>query len=229
MNELFFSKKNVKAESFSGKDIDVFNSMQSEFTDCQFNDMNIKQICFGSGSKKSLFKNCNFDNSVFSAYVPGIARFENCSFKNIKVKDFFAIDIEMVNCIFSGEIKKGFFSGLFKDEKGRIYNREYRDNDFSGLKLKYNGWFSFRNIDLNLNKFPISDDLLLIYDLKSFLEKVKNNADKIEDNGIRRDLLEVLSILSMETLNNQLFLERYGFPENLQYVMNLLFVEKLYL
>jgi uncharacterized protein YjbI with pentapeptide repeats len=117
--------------------------------------MVIESACFGSGKVESIYLDCTFDDSRFSAVTPGIARFERCSFRNVDVSEFLGMGIEMVDCKFSGIIRKGSFNGAvagrYADYLGRTRN-EFRGNDFSAVRL---GDFDFRTgIDLTQQVLP---------------------------------------------------------------------------
>ena len=150
MENIEITNKRVTSKSYSGKSISKFLAVGSEFVNCSFDNMKIKEICFGGGTKQSQYFNCTFDKSVFSSYVPGIARFQNCSFKNVKIKKLFCVDVEMINCVFSGELQQGNFVGIHRNIDGSSSVNEFRGNDFVNLKL---GDVGFIDIDLTLQKF----------------------------------------------------------------------------
>jgi uncharacterized protein YjbI with pentapeptide repeats len=137
--------RRLKLESFAGRKVSKFLAVESEFVECSFEDMEIKDICFGGGASQTRYLNCSFDNSVFSSNVAGTARFENCSFKNVTIKKLFCVKVEFVNCVFTGEITKGNFAGVNDGLDGSSTRNEYIGNDFRGLDLKDVG---FANVDL---------------------------------------------------------------------------------
>ena len=222
MENIEFIKQSVKFKSFSGKEISKFLAVESEFVGCSFEKMKIKNICFGAGDKQSRYINCVFDDSEFSSNVPGIARFENCSFKNIKIKKFFCVDIEMINCRMSGEIIQGNFVGIHRDIDGSISVNEFRDNDFTNLKL---GDVGFIGIDLTAQKLPVGSDFLVILNVEDFLTKVKAEIINIKDLGLSNSISNVISMIEMvnEGGNNQLFVDKRSFPKNLQDAVSVVF------
>jgi len=215
MSEIEIFNKVIKSKVFSGEKLSKFIAAESEFIDCSFEGMNIKDICFGAGIQKTKYINCSFDNSTFSSNVPGVARFEGCSFKNIKIKKFFCVDVEFVDCVFSGEIKQGNFLGVNKPLNGKPKVNEYRNNDFSQLNLVDVGFVS---IDLTLQKFPKNDYLILITDMTKFLLACEIKAKSISDINLYDNAKLVINILSLESEggNNQLLLDLNSFPKRLQ-------------
>jgi hypothetical protein len=103
-----------------------------------------------------VYENCSFDRSVINATAPGNARFINCTFISVDIKVIIALNIEMINCQFSGIIRKGFFNGDVPLSDDRQYlkrqKNKFEGNDFSGCKLCD---FEFRtNIDLDKQVLP---------------------------------------------------------------------------
>lgn len=222
MDNIEVFNQRVSFESFSGKNISKFLAVESEFFNCSFENMTIKDICFGAGEKASRYVNCSFDNSVFSSNVPGVARFENCSFENIKVKKLFCIDIEMIGCRISGEILQGNFVGIHRGVDGSISVNEFHDNDFTKLKF---GDVGFRDIDLVAQKLPTGSDFFVIYDVKSFLVRAKKEAANLNDPNMFDLVSSVLNIMEMESEggNNQLFVDKRSFPKKLQAAVSIVF------
>ncbi|WP_125564211.1 hypothetical protein [Pseudoalteromonas rubra] len=215
MNDIEIFNQRLKSESFSGQKVSKFIAVESEFLDCSFKDMSIKDICFGGGSKQTRYVNCNFDNSKFSSNVPGVARFENCSFKNVKVRKLFCVDVEFIDCVFSGELKQGNFVGIHREIDGTSKTNEYKNNDFSELAF---GDVGFVDIDLSLQKFPHRGALAVITDVSRFLTNAKVEIEKIAEHSMYDDAAKVLTILEMESErgNNQLLVDKLSFPKKLQ-------------
>jgi uncharacterized protein YjbI with pentapeptide repeats len=152
-----FSVENttIKNADYSGSSFDSFTAVNVKFINCNFTSVDFKNVCFGAGLKNSFYENCVFDHASINAIAPGRASFINCSFQNIFIKQIFAFNIEMVNCVVSGVIKKGFFNGEIDKSDYKSLNRKFNrfeGNDFSNAKL---GDFDFRtNICLEKQKLP---------------------------------------------------------------------------
>lgn len=181
MEDIEIFNQIVKSTSFSGKSVSKFLAVESEFIDCQFENMRIKDVCFGAGGKQSRYINCSFDNSVFSSNAPGVARFENCSFQNVKIKKFFCVDIEMINCILSGEIVQGNFVGARHRVDGSMSVNGFHGNDFTDLRLDD---ADFIRIDLTAQRLPVGSDYLIILDAKDFLSKTREGAAHIKGQNL---------------------------------------------
>jgi uncharacterized protein YjbI with pentapeptide repeats len=215
MENIEIIKQNLKSKSFSGKKVSKFLIVESKFVDCSFESMNIKDICFGAGTKKSTYVNCVFDNSIFSSNVPGIARFESCSFKNVTIKKLFGVEIELINCVFSGEFKQGNLVGVFRDVDGSTKRNEFQGNDFTNLEFLD---VAFSDINLTLQKFSRDKGYSVITDVDLFLLKAKELINSIEDFKVFDSANKVISIIELESEggNNQLFIDKNNFPKLLQ-------------
>ena len=156
LNSYFVENETVNKADFSGATFDSFTSVGSRFLNCSFENVIFRSICFGAGTVDSIYENCSFNRATINATAPGNARFINCTFENVDFKTIIALNIEMVNCRFSGIIRKGFFNGEvpFSDDR-QCLNRQtnmFEGNDFSECKLVD---FEFRtNIDLSKQVLP---------------------------------------------------------------------------
>jgi hypothetical protein len=214
MNRIEIVNEKVKSESYSGAIISKFIAVESEFLNCSFENMKIEDVCFGGGIKQTRYVNCSFDNSVFSSNAPGIARFENCSFKNVQIRNFFCVDVDFVNCIFSGEIKKGNFVGVHSDVDGSSKINEYINNNFEGLKI---GDVGFSNIDLTMQTFSLNSTYAIILDVSYLIKIAKSELHNILDQTLYCAVSKVITILEYENeeSNNQMLIDRNSFPDSL--------------
>ncbi len=214
MENIEIFNQHLDDKTFFGKAISKFIAVECEFINCRFENLKIKDICFGAGTKKTRYINCSFDNSTFSSSVAGMARFENCSFKNVKIKKLFCVDIEMVNCIFSGELKKGNFLGVHHDINGNEFINEFHNNDFTDLVL---GDVGFNNIDLLLQKLPNEPRFSVIYDVNNFILRAKSELEKVKGTEVFDSIASVINILELESEggNNHLFVDKNSFPKKL--------------
>jgi uncharacterized protein YjbI with pentapeptide repeats len=117
--------------------------------------MSMTTACFGAGTRQSLYEDCAFDGTKFSAPAPGIAKFVRCTFKNVDISLFHGLEVSMVDCVFSGALRGVVFYGR-RPGRRRLFWRRKNDffgNDFEAASLDD---VVFREaIDLSLQKFPI--------------------------------------------------------------------------
>ena len=155
-NSYYAKSETINKADFSGATFDSFTAVGCRFTECSFENVIFKSICFGAGTVDSTYENCSFNRATINANAPGNARFINCTFENVDIETIIALNIELINCQFSGIIRSGFFNGEVPLSDDRQYlNRQtnmFEGNDFSGCKLVD---FEFRtNIDLSKQVLP---------------------------------------------------------------------------
>ena len=157
---------------FSGKGLESFCAIGSRFEGCSFSRVKIGSAVWGGGRKRSTYLDCSFDGAKFRSIVPGNARFENCKFRDVRIYEFLAHDVELVNCVYSGRIDRGFLNRT-RHRQGRSFFSRRRNqivnNDFSGCDLVD---FTFRGgVDVTLQKLPSGPKDLYLADASSALER----------------------------------------------------------
>lgn len=150
----FLRQKHRNAD-WSGRRFDTFVAVGCVFDSCLFEGCAFQQACFGGGLEDSRYVNCSFDRSTIRAIAPGNARFESCSFMNVEIIDMLCHSIELVNCRFSGVIRRAFFNGEVLGDHapdlGRTRNA-FEGNDFADARFVD---VAFRTgIDLSKQKLP---------------------------------------------------------------------------
>ena len=219
-----FSDFSVKDEvvvggRYYGSKFESFSAVDSLFVECDFRGVNIRQACFGGGRENSTYVECDFDGASIWAASPGVARFEGCSFRNTIFSLLYCMDVEFVGCVFSGEIKKGFFNGRTSDDLrsfgGRHVN-EFHGNDFSECVL---GDISFRSgICLGEQKLPKGEQYIYIYEPDKAISILSRGLDCCS-----RDVASVLlRIIEMDYSSGQgqLFYNKEKFPSKLLPAIN---------
>jgi uncharacterized protein YjbI with pentapeptide repeats len=150
-----FLRKTYKEADWSGQDLNHFVPVGCRFEGCRFDNANLFDVCFGGGMEDSVYINCTFDRSTIRATAAGNARFTSCTFRNVDIQEFFALRVEMVDCEFSGIVRKAYFNGTVPQESAAVLKRTrnvFQGNDFSKAQLID---VAFRTgIDLTLQKLP---------------------------------------------------------------------------
>jgi uncharacterized protein YjbI with pentapeptide repeats len=148
--------KRLTAADFSGQTLDNFVSVGNRFKNCQFTDMKIEYACFGSGGKTSHYEDCSFDGTSIACSTPGCASFLRCTFRNVSIIDFIGLNVSMVDCIFSGRLRKIVFYGADPTSRAWFWRKrnEFRGNDFS--QASFNDVAFREHIDLSKQKLPPS-------------------------------------------------------------------------
>jgi len=154
IKQLMVERKTVSAADFSGQTLDHFVSVGSTFKSCRFEGMRIEYACFGSGRKTSHYEDCSFDGTTIVASTPGYAKFVKCRFLNISITEFFGFNVSMVDCVFSGKLRKIVFYGADPTRRAWLWKKrnKFAGNDFSHARFSD---VAFReHIDLSKQRLP---------------------------------------------------------------------------
>jgi len=162
---------------------------------------------------QSSYVDCCFDGAEIFASNPGNARFQRCTFRNAKIQVFRGLDVEFIDCLFSGVIKKGFFNGTpHRDTVAPPISRaqnEFRGNDFSGAKLLDVGFRT--GIDLRLQRLPKGDDYIYVEEGKKFVQNLPS-LELTEKYGNLFGAIEKILRDKVTQGQQQIFLSIKGFP-----------------
>lgn len=184
---------------FSGKKLDSFCSIGSQFLRCSFRDIHIGDAGWGAGRKQSRYTECCFDGAKFRSIAPGNARFEGCSFRNVRILEFFGVSVEFVDCVFSGHVGKGYLNGTRDHRRFSLFERKTNKivgNDFSECDLRD---FAFRTgIDLNKQKLPSGSRYLYLDDVSAALERATPIIASWNDSETRRLAMILLKTVRMD-------------------------------
>jgi uncharacterized protein YjbI with pentapeptide repeats len=189
LRRLVFENEKVFREDFSGRKLDQFCALGSRFESCTFQRMQIEDASFGAGRQQSLYVDCSFDGSRMYNWG-GRARFVRCSFRNVKLRESFCFNVELIDCIFTGQLKGVVFNGRpLPGQRGilGLKRNEFHGNDFSGAELVD---VDFRTgIDLGKQVLPSGPDYLYLADAKSSLQRARREALDWPASEVRRVVL----------------------------------------
>jgi hypothetical protein len=211
-------------EDFSGRTLLQFSAVSSRFDNCNFTGLVTGQACFGGGFKDSEYVNCVFDNSRFSAPAPGNAKFVGCSFRNVVITDFSCRCVEFIDCVFSGKIVSGIFSGSLAEpywaEIGRSVN-QFHGNDFSGVQFKDISFVG--GVDLSRQVLPRGEQYIYLPDALNTLNKIKASMPNAMLN-YKDDFFRLFSIFEKRINAGQkgLFLNMDAFRRDSAHVLRLI-------
>ena len=113
---------NVEDGDFSGRRLSYLSVVGARLTHCRFERMRIEQAYLGSGGAASTYVGCSFDGSSFDILFAGFARFERCTFRDVNITEWRGETAELVNCVFTGRIKRAIFWGTPAVRPGEAYS-----------------------------------------------------------------------------------------------------------
>jgi uncharacterized protein YjbI with pentapeptide repeats len=166
------SKETVTQGDYSRLRLDKLTIIGSRFVDSRFEDLRVRDMCFGSGRVLSEYLRCSFDRSVMGSTSPGWSRFVECSFKDVELEGWFCHNASFLGCTFTGRLRKCVFFGAPPADSFRAHEQnEYRDNDFSGAELVDVAFR--RGVDLSKQRLPGGPDYIYLPGAATTLERVR--------------------------------------------------------
>jgi hypothetical protein len=194
----------LHGEDYSGRKLMQFCTIGCRLEKCRFVKVSIAtKAQFGSGLEMSEFVECVFDGSRLVG-LGGRSRFVRCSFRDVRGSHWIFNQAELIDCTFSGHLKKAIFSGAVprqsRDDLGRERN-EFRGNDFSAMKLID---VTFRaGIDLALQRLPSGPEYLYLADAEKVIEEARSRAASLPESESRKTALGILNNLADEVKAGQ--------------------------
>jgi hypothetical protein len=191
-------------EDFSRRRFFQFSAVGSRFESCRFERVRIESASFGAGRATSEYLDCTFDGARLRMGPGGFARFVRCSFREVQIRDWFGFAVELVDCTFSGRLRKAFFNGTVPTDQvlaaGRSIN-EFKGNDFSEMDLVD---VSFRTgIDLTQQRLPTGPQYLFVADAMRAVAHARAQVIAWEDLELRQQAMPVLRVLEAEVERGQ--------------------------
>src|SRR5439155_13553556 len=183
----------LQEESFSDKKLVQFSAAGCSLESCRFDGIRIESASFGAGVKTSKYLGCSFNGAHITFGGGNRARFVNCSFQDVDLKNWFSYTTELIDCAFSGKMRKAVFHGTVPERVrasvGRVRN-EFRGNDFSTMDL-YD--VAFRSgIDLTLQKLPSSETYLYIPDARAAVRAARAEVTAWTDLELRQAAMALI-------------------------------------
>jgi hypothetical protein len=154
----------LREQDYSGRELIQFCAISSRLERCCFQRVRITkaEACFGAGREMSEFIECSFDGARIEM-GGGHARFLRCSFRDVDIRNWRGHTLELVDCTFSGRLKRGVFFGAVPPEKQVFLRRdrnEFRGNDFAAMELID---VMFRlGVDLSQQRLPSGSQYLYL-------------------------------------------------------------------
>lgn len=192
-----------------------FTSVGSRFEGCNFKKMRIENASFGAGKETSEYISCNFDGLRVRYMHGGYTRFVRCTFRNVDLREWYAWSTELIDCVFSGRLRGGIFSGTIPEDDQSVVRRrknEFHGNDFSAMRLE---GVDFRGgVDLSQQKLPNGPEYLYLPDAEAAVRRARSDVITWCDLDKRREAMLLVKVLEEEIQNGQkqllLRLEDYG-------------------
>jgi len=211
---IFLERVDMEQVDFSGLNFDLFYAAGSNFVRCDFSDAKFFQLGFGQPQvqkdyrraiavsdpryPQTIYEDCVFRRTRFDPANTwfGSARFIRCLFDRAWLREIFGThSAEFIDCRFVGKIVECNFFGTISDPDtakrvGRTTNA-FRGNDFREADLI---WVGFREIDLDAQRWPESNDYAILRDPPARIEAA---IEKARATLAGDDLNRVVSALAV--------------------------------
>lgn len=210
-DRLVLEHAELEGEDFSNRKFVQISVQASRLADCRFNKVRVESASFGAGRQMSYYIGCSFDGCRIRFGPGGFTRFERCSFRDTDLRDWFCFSVELVDCTFSGRLRRSVFNGTVPEEgrsTARRDRNEFCGNDFSAMELID---VAFRTgIDLRLQRLPSGDRYLYLPDAPVAVRRAQEAAIHYGDPSQRRGIMTFISTLEDELSGgqNQLLLRK---------------------
>lgn len=198
------SGRRLVGADFRNRRLVQFSSDGCRFERCDFGGTVIESASFGAGRQVSEYVGCNFDGAKLRMGPGGYARFVNCSFEKATIEAWFCFAVEVIDCQFSGRLKKVVFNGTVPEQDradaGRVVN-QFDGNDFSRATLIDVGFRT--GIDLSKQRLPEGDAYTYLPDALSAVRRARAAFNAWDDPGLKSAARGVLTVMEEDVAAGQ--------------------------
>ena len=160
-------------QSFDSLSLEAMFVHGSRLKNCSFRDISVRHSAsLGGGKKHSTFQDCVFDGSKFTDLALGRARFIGCSFRDVRILELRSSATDLIDCIFTGEIRKAVINGAADERKWWRRQNRIRGNDFSGARLVHTAFR--RGVDLSRQNLPLDESHFVVADLATAIPSARS-------------------------------------------------------
>ena len=203
-SRIVLEHEDLRDVDLSGRDLIQFSSLGCRFEACRFDKVKIQDGSFGAGGVASEYVDCTFDGARIRFGPGGYARYVRCSFRHVDLRDWFCFAVELVDCTFSGRIRKAFFNGTLPEAERAAAGRErneFRGNDLSAMDLVD---VSFRTgIDLSQQRLPLGPKYVYLPDAAETIRRVRAEVIGWADLEDRAAAMALIKSFQNETAGGQ--------------------------
>ena len=211
---LVIKHESVKGADYSGRKLDQLVTVGARLEGCRFERVRVDDAALGAGGELSEFIDCSFNGARMRLGSGGHTRFVRCSFRDVDLKDWFCFAVELVDCTFSGRLRKAFFNGTVPEHDREVARRKHNEfwgNDFSAMDLID---VAFRTgIDLGRQHLPSGDGYVYLADARAAVARAKSDVIGWQDLEMRQKAMPLIRTLesALEGNQQQLILRRDTF------------------
>jgi len=194
----------LHGENFSRRKLMQFCTIGCRLEACHFDRARIDCAQFGSGKETSEFINCTFDGAQMEMGSGGLSRFVGCSFRDVDLRGWFCFAVELLDCTFSGRLRRSVFNGTPLEEQRALLGRdrnEIHGNDFSGMEFVDVGFRT--GVDLRKQRLPSGPPYLYLEDATAAVGRAWSGIVGWDNLEMRRIALVFVKSLQEEINRGQ--------------------------
>lgn len=198
------SSQDLVGADFRDRRLMQFSSDGCRFERCDFEGAVIESASFGAGRRVSEYVGCNFDGAKLRMGPAGYAQFVDCSFEKTTIEGWFCFAVEVIDCRFSGRLKKVVFNGTVPSDKQSVSDRarnRFEGNDFSSATLVDVGFRT--GIDLSKQSLPEGGAYTYLPDAVSAVRRARLAFNTWEDPGVKSATRGVLAVMEEDVSAGQ--------------------------
>jgi len=198
------SSQQLVGAEFRDRRLVQFPSDGCRFERCDFGGSEIESVSFGAGRQVSVYVGCNFDGAKLRMGPAGYARFVDCSFEKTTIEAWFCLVVEVIDCWFSGRLKKVVFNGAVPMDKQLVSGRgqsRFKGKDMLMATLIDVGFRT--GIDLSRQRLPEGDEYTYFPDALSAVRRARLTFNAWEDPGAKSAARGVLAIMEEDVAAGQ--------------------------
>jgi hypothetical protein len=203
-DRVVLSNQHLVAQDFRGLELIQFSAEGVSLERCAFDGSVIRSASFGAGRATSEYVDCSFSGAKIHMGPGGYARFVNCTFENVAIDSWFCFAVELVGCVFSGQLRKAVFNGSVPPEKRDVAGRstnQFEGNDFSRAKLLD---VAFRTgIDLSEQRLPSGPEYRYLADAPSVVRRARSVFNTLADPDAKKHVRGILAVMEEDVSAGQ--------------------------
>jgi hypothetical protein len=192
-----FDGVTIRDADFRRATFDAFAPEGCAFEHCDFRGQTLDrrfQPLFSS-RRRSVFRDCRFDEADLRAVRPGQARFERCRFDGANIDGWESFTAEFIDCTFSGRIAnvriygRPWGAGADNLNPMRKVN-EFRGNDFRKADLVSVTFV--HGIDVAAQRWPQGPEYVVLDKIHQRIAKARVTVLDWREHPAREEALEML-------------------------------------
>ncbi len=203
-DHIVLSGQRLVGADFRGRRLRQFSAEGCRFEGCRFDGAVIESASLGAGRRVSEYVGCSFHGAKLRMVPGGCARLVDCTFEETLIEGWFCFAVEVVDCVFTGRLKKVVFNGSVPPEKEDVVGRssnQFEGNDFSRAALIDVGFRT--GIDLTRQQLPAGNAYVYLDDAAKAVRRARIAFNSWEDPELKKRARGFLAVMEEDVAEGQ--------------------------